>query len=129
MVEDQTPRIDASTLTIDDSSRKFLLAGAFVTAGCIIGLEVALFQVVMYVSSYLSANQVISIALLGLSIGSLAAFYLARRKSAALFVICSLLFAVSIVGDFFWFSIFRRSFRNTIISFSGRSFSAASPCR
>ncbi len=85
---------------ISDDKRKFMLMGVFITAGCIIALEILLFQMITYVSSYLKANQVISIALLGIAVGGFAAYYLARLKSALVFVIFSGLFALSVGGSF-----------------------------
>ncbi len=80
------------------SEDRRLLWTVFVAAGAVIGLEIISFQALCVVNDYLAATQVIAVALLGLSLGGIAAWFIpdARRGVA----VASALLPVTILASF-----------------------------
>ena len=77
-----------------DSDKKFPLWVLItsLTSCCVLLAEVLFFQYLMFLSDYLSANFVISVALLGLAVGAIiAGFYLSNKNSSALLLGAKLL--------------------------------------
>ena len=81
------------------------LISVFILSFGLIFLETLFFHLLKYVSYYLEASSIISIALLGVSLGGFAAFYLKRRAEIIL-PLSVLLFPVVILSSFFAITYF-----------------------
>ncbi len=92
----------AEPLTAPPGGRPTLVGmiGIAGTTFIIIFLQIVLFQMLTIFGDYLDANSVISIALLGISIGGLIGFFRARRAPRQTMIIASLLLPVAILLSF-----------------------------
>jgi len=79
--------------------RPFYL-GVFLTALVVLFYEIVLFQALHFVSNYMTAIQVVGVALLGISVGGLLAFGMRRHASPEWFVGCTLGIPVLLVLAF-----------------------------
>ncbi len=66
----------------------------------IIALETIYFHMLMIVSNYIKATFIISIAMLGIAIGSLISFYLLKLKMQIVLILSTLLFFASIIFSY-----------------------------
>ena len=83
---------------IDTRHRLWILLGVGVVAFTVIFLEVVFYQVLSIFSNYVTANSVISIALLGGAIGGLIGYVTAHRLPFQAMIAANLILAVSIIS-------------------------------
>ena len=98
----EAPISDLDTIPSDasfptDSRRFWILLGVGGTTGILIFLQIILFQLLTIFGNYLTANSVISIALLGLAVGGLVGYFTAGRAPLATMIAASLFLSVSIL--------------------------------
>ena len=86
------------------SVRSYLVS-VFILSFGVIFFETIFFHLLKYVSYYLEASSIISIALLGISLGGFAAFYL-KKRAAEVLPLSVLLFPVMALSSFFVITYF-----------------------
>ena len=86
--------------SLDKIPIRSFLVSVFILSFGLIFLEALFFHLLKYVSYYLEASSIISIALLGISLGGFVAFYLNKRAGEVL-PLAVLLFPVVVLSSFF----------------------------
>jgi predicted membrane-bound spermidine synthase len=83
---------------VEGRNRLWILLGVGGVSFAVIFLEIVFYQVLSIFSSYLTANSIISIALLGGAVGGLIGYFTAHRSSFPAMIIASFVLPVSILS-------------------------------
>jgi hypothetical protein len=83
---------------VEGWNRLWILLGVGVVSFAVIFMEIIFYQVLSIFSNYLTANSIISIALLGGAIGGLIGYFIAHRSPFPAMITASLILPVSILS-------------------------------
>ena len=83
-----------------DPAERLRLWIVFSVALIVIALESVMFQTIVYVTNYLSAMQVLSIALLGIAFGGIVSFFVNKFDTDKALTVLLTLFPLAVVGSF-----------------------------